>query len=220
MMPLGIWRSTSARHHPNVLSQDHHYMLQRHRHQEAAHDDEAEILKSTSKESTTSLKEAPMCESTPLMEEQLRPNNSSKPDLMAPIYKLASSSHQTEKHVSFSEVHVRTYQVILGDNPECSCPLSLGWKHTVWDIVDIDTYETLKERTREQHLAGPLSFARAPLSLHERRLRLRSMGFTENELRRSERKRRIELSLQWAGGQFPKSEEFPYSNHFFLNYVL
>ena len=59
-----------------------------------------------------------------------------------------------------------------------------------------------------------------PLTLYERRLILRAQGHSEQILRNEERRRRIELSLQWASGHFPKQDDFPYSQRFFLNYVL
>lgn len=139
------------------------------------------------------------------------------------------------KHVSFSNVQVRTYELIVGDNPDCSFPLSLGWRYQEEDTLDVDSFEQQRHERQEDAIGntytnlqqpqhqppGPSKcLPKFPLTLHQRRLRLRSLGHTEVDLRRAERKRRIELALQWAGGQFPKEEDFPYSKKYYLNYVL
>ena len=147
---------------------------------------------------------------------------------------------EKQKHVSFSNVQVRTYDLILGDNPDCSFPLSLGWRYNEQDKLDVEAFEHQRELKREERVKdiyksqqqqqqpspGPFSqplkekLPILPLTLQERRLRLRSLGYTEQQLRKAERKRRIELSLQWASGQFPKQMDYPYSQRYFLNYVL
>lgn len=150
----------------------------------------------------------------------------------------AKDKTKQKKNVSFSTIQIRTYELILGDNPDCSFPLSLGWKYSEDNAVDLNDYECHHHPKRMQAriedcvhvgqllginspLVDPLMIsAMRPLTLHERRVLLRAQGHSEQSLRKAERRRRIELSLQWASGHFPKQDDFPYSQRFFLNYVL
>lgn len=206
-MPLGIWKIIPHNTHPKRKRTQH------------CHHDEAELcvydvmtekdLPSGNEKSNGDKGGGPV----PFLQLQLP---TKKPDLSALIHNLSCTSLRAEKRVSFSDVQVRIYELIPGDNPDCSFPLSLGWKHSKTETLSVDAHEN--QGTREEHSAS--EFSRVPLSQYERRLRLRSVGFTEKELRQVERKRRVELCLQWSGGQFPKSEDYPYSHHYFLNYVL
>ena len=50
----------------------------------------------------------------------------------------------TGKHVCFGCVHIRSYEVVLGDHPCCStgCALSLGWEYqTLSPSPSLDDYE-------------------------------------------------------------------------------
>jgi hypothetical protein len=161
----------------------------------------------------------------------------------------------SDKKVSFSDVQVRTYELILGDNPDCSFPLSLGWKYNTADRVDVNTYEDERQPKRASsprvasiepdlntihigQVLDPLflttntrirdnavdyaSSTMVPLTLQERRLRLRAQGHSEQRLRQQERKRRVQLALEWSSGQFPNEEGgFPYNTcAYFRHYIL
>ena len=208
-MPLGIWRVIPHNTRPERMRA------------RQCHHDEAEIRVCdvitekdkgipSSNEKSNEVKGDGFA---PFLQLQL---HSKKPDRIALIHNVSCTSLRAEKRVSFSEVQVRIYELIPGDNPDCSFPLSLGWKHSKTETWGVDAYE--KQGKRGEH--SGCDFFRAPLSQYERRLRLRSLGFTEKELRQAERKRRVELCLQWSYGQFPKSEDYPYSHHYFLNYIL
>jgi hypothetical protein len=57
-------------------------------------------------------------------------------------------------HVSFENVEIRRYPMILGDNPSCryGCPVSLGWEHEETPTTSVDDYEDyrIKHRPRRQ----------------------------------------------------------------------
>ena len=160
------------------------------------------------------------------------------------------------KNVSFSDVQVRTYELILGDNPDSSFPLSLGWKYNEADKMDLDTYQEGHQpkrppKVQQEPPIGPdlntlhlgqvldptlfttskripdnavdyASSAMVALTLQERHLRLRAQGFSEQSLRQQERRRRVQLALEWSFGLYPKEAGgFPYNTcAFFRHYVL
>lgn len=241
-MKLGIWRLMTDRH-----NHTRHLSLFERRNRAAGnahHDDSAEfcVIKDTHhlKEIRDDTNVTASLSTSDVSEELKEAISSSN------LVKTKTKKSTNKKHVSFSNVQVRTYEVILGDNPDCSFPLSLGWRYDAGDAVDVDTYESQyqqappekhREDLHSMHIAqvlNPLlsvspsaidystegSMTPLPLSLHERRLRLRAQGHSEQSLRQAERKRRIQLSMEWASGKFPKEETFPYSKKFFLHYVL
>eukprot|EP00567_Pseudictyota_dubia_P018122 CAMPEP_0197438996 /NCGR_PEP_ID=MMETSP1175-20131217/5836_1 /TAXON_ID=1003142 /ORGANISM="Triceratium dubium, Strain CCMP147" /LENGTH=332 /DNA_ID=CAMNT_0042968817 /DNA_START=96 /DNA_END=1095 /DNA_ORIENTATION=+ len=48
-----------------------------------------------------------------------------------------------QKRVSFGQLSVRKYPIVLGDHPECSCgpPVTIGWMYREFNPVDVDEYE-------------------------------------------------------------------------------
>lgn len=71
---------------------------------------------------------------------------------------LSSSScnhHTTQdpKRVSFSQVHILSFPVELGDNPSCSngLPIQLGSRPTKQVVIDLETLEHMKEGHRRDH---------------------------------------------------------------------
>lgn len=125
-----------------------------------------------------------------------------------------------ERNVSFSEVKVFEHELILGENPNISFPLMLGWRCRPHKPVSVDTYEEKRKKKNQDECKTRTEALLMPLTLQERRLRLRGYGHSEKSIRRVERKRRIGLVLEWASGQYPKEEPFRYSEMFFLNYIL
>ena len=92
---------------------------------------------------------------------------------------------QRLKKVGFSNVEIRKYAVILGDNPEISYPLSLDWAHTKSRKFPINDYDV--GRT-----VCPIQ-----LGANARMERLRALGFTNAELRTMERDRKMNLLKEW-----------------------
>jgi len=240
MTLLGIYRLMSQNKHRNEeaiarrqRNFDHGLRRPLHR-QEARLVDEAEILKSSpntiNKEEQGTF-DSPAPAST--LQSLERSSSSSNLDATESQPRLTSkiaTTHTkipTGKMVCFSEVHIRTYEVILGDNLDCFFPLSLGWRHGPTKVFKIDDYEKQKMQSQQQKpspYAENAYYCRAPLSLCERRLRLLFMGFTELQLRQAERTRQLELAKQWAEGQNPKEEEeevdFRHSDSYTLNYMF
>ena len=64
------------------------------------------------------------------------------------------TSNNKSSHVSFENVEIRRYPMILGDNPSCrcGCPVSLGWEYEEIPTISVDDYEDyrIKHRPRRQ----------------------------------------------------------------------
>lgn len=86
----------------------------------------------------------------------------------------------TKKKVSFGELHIREYAVILGDHPCCTVglPLTLGWGVQGEASVGVDEHEALRTARSRRELK---------LSLYDRHSML-SSSYSEEELRREQRK--------------------------------
>jgi hypothetical protein len=99
------------------------------------------------------------------------------------------------KSVAFSFVEVREYGLVLGDSPDIDngFPLMLDWRYNKdTKILPVDEHQEQGEALNRSPIEE--------LDPHQRRWRLRSMGFSEAELRLAERRRKILLSHEWAYG--------------------
>lgn len=116
-----------------------------------------------------------------------------------------------KKQVSFDSVVIREHNVIVGDSEDVidGFPLMLDWAHTEGVKMSVDVHQARAEAQERQH---PIE----ELDAHQRRLRLRAMGFTEGQLRLAERRRRVLISQQWAYGQNKKNTP-PFLNKSFVN---
>mmetsp|Transcript_11814 Transcript_11814/g.14731 ORF Transcript_11814/g.14731 Transcript_11814/m.14731 type:complete len:301 (+) Transcript_11814:140-1042(+) len=78
--------------------------------------------------------------------------------LKTTMYNTAKEAKRNSKSVSFKNVHIREYDIILGDHPCCSCgpALSLGWDHSDTKIVEIGHFERTHSprRSRRQLKMG------------------------------------------------------------------
>ena len=56
----------------------------------------------------------------------------------------------SKKNVSFNNLCIREFDIIMGDNPSCSegPPLSLGWEHGDDLVFDLDDYECKRKPRR------------------------------------------------------------------------
>lgn len=103
------------------------------------------------------------------------------------------SSCPNKPLVTFSDVHVRRYRLIVGDNPYCEVPLALDWDHGESQVISVDSYD-------EQHEKLTYVFAQdmEPLNREEREARLRRVGYSNERIRQEERRRRVVLLLEWT----------------------
>jgi hypothetical protein len=65
----------------------------------------------------------------------------------------STTSRGSNKSVSFSQVSVRQYDLIVGDNPGCKYPLALGWNYTETYTVDVTGYEQERAKRLEGYMA-------------------------------------------------------------------
>jgi hypothetical protein len=113
---------------------------------------------------------------------------------------LAGSSHATKagkgvgKKVSFYSVTVRYYNLILGDNDGCNVPLAIGWKWVESEPMPVDIYDMMHHQGPDYVCAMKLS----PIAPEERKRRLYATGHSKQDVRREERRRRIQLAMQVA----------------------
>ena len=95
------------------------------------------------------------------------------------------------KAVSFGEMRIRKYSIILGDHPFCvsGCPLQLGWDHEGEERVTIDDFETSRQPRR--------TLAEMRTTWHQRREMLSE--FTDRDIRlncrKLQRSRRVQGDL-------------------------
>ena len=152
-------------------------------------------------------------------------------------------SKKTQDHVSFGQVTIRHYDLILGDNPYIKYPLSLGWTYSKEEVRDVDLFESQREERESRACREriqprlylpptvPLHYMSdvhteqdyddahtqpVELNLYERRARLRAFGYTEAVLRQLERHRLVTLALEWKEEGTPS---FPFSRHFIARYT-
>jgi hypothetical protein len=99
-----------------------------------------------------------------------------------------------DKRVAFSDVETRRHKRVVGDNPYTEVPLALGWEH-----------ETTQRETVEEHQARQLSRPEykdaqkiLPLERNEREALLRGAGYSNEKIQLEERRRRIQLLLEWT----------------------
>ena len=54
------------------------------------------------------------------------------------------------KHVSFSDVQIRGYDITIGDHPDCSMgpPISLGWDFYQYPSINLEQYEIYRPPRR------------------------------------------------------------------------
>ena len=155
---------------------------------------------------------------------QYRTETQNRTDELVTTLRDVVRAYQTEDEVPQRFAAIET---IIGERSQTlldECEAHLAYTGNNYFPLLQDFYKS--QQQQQQPSPGPFSqplkekLPILPLTLQERRLRLRSLGYTEQQLRKAERKRRIELSLQWASGQFPKQMDYPYSQRYFLNYVL
>mmetsp|Transcript_28063 Transcript_28063/g.39444 ORF Transcript_28063/g.39444 Transcript_28063/m.39444 type:complete len:211 (+) Transcript_28063:88-720(+) len=87
--------------------------------------------------------------------------------------------------IRFSDVEIREYSIILGDNPSVSCgaPITISWDHDreTRVVIDVDEFETERAKSRKN---------REDLRIESRTREfwLRNAGFSTNQLIKSMKK--------------------------------
>jgi hypothetical protein len=150
-------------------------------------------------------------DSTLSFRESISGSLSSDNRFKALVKTITESESQRKKTVSFDTVETREYGLIVGDSEDIldGFPLMLDWRHSEGVKMSVDDHE---DQAKALGRGGPIE----ELDAHERRLRLRAMGYTEAQLRLAERRRRVQTTLDWAYGQ-NKQNTPPFLNKSFVN---
>lgn len=99
--------------------------------------------------------------------------------------------------ISFNAaVHVREYNVTIGDDRQCAYPMTLTWESRREHYVDIQDNNDPSRRTSKPRR----------LSSQERRDLLHAFGHSHGELNQNLRKRKTRLSLEYAYGNEESQE--------------
>lgn len=153
----------------------------------------------------------PLWESESTLRDSLSSIRSIDSEVRDQVKTATDTKQQRKKSVSFDTVETREYGLIVGDSEDIidGFPLMLDWKHTEGVKETVDVHQ---DHAKARDRCGPIQ----ELDSHERRLRLRAMGFTEAQLRLAERRRRVLISQEWAYGQNKKNTP-PFLNKSFVN---
>mmetsp|Transcript_54424 Transcript_54424/g.80789 ORF Transcript_54424/g.80789 Transcript_54424/m.80789 type:complete len:163 (-) Transcript_54424:651-1139(-) len=94
-------------------------------------------------------------------------------------------------HVSFSNIEIREFTLIIGDNPSCrtGLPLSLGWEHTKTRVVPVDDYDRKPRRSAEELL----------LNRKQSWMKLKSAGVPDRDMFRMHRDVEIRRRAEFFG---------------------
>lgn len=78
--------------------------------------------------------------------------------------------------VTFSSITLRTYDIVLGDHPNCKfgAPISLGWDYHQCDIISVNSYEDARGKRR--------TMKKLYLNSGTRRKLLKRSGFSVEEI--------------------------------------
>ena len=137
--------------------------------------------------------------------------------------------HPQRRQVRFSTIHVRTFEVQYAlDRPEKPCPLSLGWtifSDKTYSVDDGDT--TTTSATDQPSLVRPTipptrtnTKRLQRLSTESRKNRLRAMGYSEADIRKSETRHRLHRAMVWAYSDQPSDPAIPVPREIDLDRLL
>jgi hypothetical protein len=104
-----------------------------------------------------------------------------------------------KKNVQFSDVHVRVYNRIIGDNPCVEIPLAIGWEYTAEEPSSVEEHE-VRQFEPDYVKANDME----PLEQSERIQKLVSVGIPKEVIRREERRRKIQIVKEWTYRMDPK----------------
>lgn len=99
------------------------------------------------------------------------------------LYVQWAEQKQRRRKVSFSDVHMRRYPVILGDNPSCELgpPVTVGWDYETMPAMNILDFERLRNHQRRSNIKHLI------LSYNQRVELMGRIGVTDEERRKVEK---------------------------------
>ncbi|GKY90679.1 hypothetical protein MPSEU_000041300 [Mayamaea pseudoterrestris] len=106
-----------------------------------------------------------------------------------------NSSNSSQHSVRFSDVEIRPYRITLGDNAWTDMPLGLDWDYDEPERYSVDEFEEAQHNKADSYKTAN---DYEPLTMQERYDRLRKAGYTHNQIRQMDRRRKIELIMAWA----------------------
>ena len=111
-----------------------------------------------------------------------------------------------DKVVNFSNIDIREYERIPGDNPcvRKGVPLSIGWAHVQLDPIPIDDYETLKGPPRDKiEMMVPAGVRRSMLrdefhaSINDLNAAIKSVNISKRQRAHTLKEERLEVLVEF-----------------------
>ena len=104
-----------------------------------------------------------------------------------------TTKSEPAKTVRFSDVHVRRYNRIVGDNPYVEVPLGIGWDYSASEVSSVDEHEEHQFHANYVN-ANDLE----PLEYEQRLEKLLACGLPKELINREERRRKLIIAHEWA----------------------
>lgn len=104
---------------------------------------------------------------------------------------------ESKRHISFHQIIVRDYDMVLGDHPNCSYgpPVSLGWHYLEYEPLDLNEYEYHHSRRRPLRQLVLNSYRRKKMLLTEKAHTLDELNRATKEKNRVQKNRSITRTL-------------------------
>lgn len=96
------------------------------------------------------------------------------------------------KQVRFSDVQVRRYNRILGDNPYAEIPLAIGWLYSLESTSSVDKHE--EHQLEDEYINA---HHMEPLEIDQRIEKLLAVGLSRDSIYREERRRSLMIAQEW-----------------------
>ena len=116
---------------------------------------------------------------------------------------LSRSGRMTRNHVSFTQVHVRAYDMTLGDHPACvtGTPVTLDWQYLQHEPLHLEQYEQQQQYKKPQE-AQARNTEVMRLGSFERECILKDAGFSRKEMQQArqqvdKQKRQRSQTVSW-----------------------
>jgi hypothetical protein len=104
---------------------------------------------------------------------------------------------ENKRHISFHQVVVRYYGMILGDHPNCSYgpPVTLEWDYLEYEPLPLDEYEYHHARRRPLRLLMLNYYKRKAMLLADHNYSMRELQQATREVDRTKRQRAITKNM-------------------------